>query len=203
MSEMRLMRWLRVPAAFIAANWAGLLAVVVLGLVPAAAGNQRVMTRLDHHADEAGTVVLRQLRRTWWRDLPVSLGMLVYLGLGAATVALMVWAYDGPARVYFVGLLVPVYWVVGAAIAAYVRAAATLPLTATRAVVLSAAGQLALTHPVRALLTVPATLLTGPAYVLAPLTVACGLSLPAWVLAQVWRMHPAVHGARRAEHVAA
>ncbi|WP_420112256.1 hypothetical protein [Pseudactinotalea sp.] len=199
MREMRLMRWLRVPAAFISANWAGLLAIVVLGLVPAAAGNQRVMSRLDHHADEAGTVVLRQLRRTWWRDLPVSLGMLVYLGLGAATVALMAWVYEGPVRVYFVGMLVPVYWVVGAAIAAYVRAAATMPLTATRTEVLSAAGHLALTYPVRALLTVPATVLAAPAYVLAPLTVACGLSLPAWVLAQIWRVHPAIRGARPAQ----
>jgi hypothetical protein len=188
MTEMRLMRWLRVPAAFIAANWAGLLALAVLGIVPAAAGTQRVMADLDQYADESGTVVLRQLRRTWWRDLPVSLAALVSLALAAATVAVLVGVFDGPTRVFFGGLLTPVYWVLAAAIAAYVRAAATLDLGASRGEVLDAAIALLLRHPVRALLTLPAVVLSAPVYVLPPLTVACGLSAPAWVLEQVWRL---------------
>ena len=190
MREMRLMRWLRVPAAFVATTWAGLLAVVVLGLVPATAGAQRVMTRLDDHAEEAGAVVLRQLRRTWWRDLPVSLGVLAHLAAVAATVALLVQGTEGAARVFLVGLLVPVHWAAAAMTACYVRAAATLPLDAPRGEVLDAAIDLGLSHPLRALLTVPAVLLAAPTYVLAPLTVACGIAAPAWVVDQVWRLQP-------------
>lgn len=184
---MRLMRWLRVPTAFVAANWAGLLAVVGLGLVPAAAGAQRVMADLDEHADDAGAVVLRQLRRTWWRDLPVSLSALFWLGILAGTVALLGGATEGSVRVFLVGLLVPVHWVAAALLGAYVRAAATLEPGASRAEVVDEAIELALRHPVRALAAVLVVLLTAPAYLLAPLTVACGLTAPAWAVDQVWR----------------
>lgn len=200
MNDMRLMRWLRIPAAFIASNWAALLAVAVLGLVPAAAGTQRVMARLEHHADEAGAVVLRQLRHTWWRDLPVSLGMLGHLLLLSATVPVVVGGLEGPTRVFFVGLLVPVHWIAAAMFATYVRAAATQAMTATRAEVLEAAISLALVHPVRALLAVVALLAAAPAYVLAPLTIACGMSAPAWALDQVWRARRARSQAAGAEH---
>lgn len=47
-----LVKFLRIPAAFIAANWAGLLCVLsVVGLVPGLAGNARVTADLDEHAD--------------------------------------------------------------------------------------------------------------------------------------------------------
>lgn len=36
----------------------------------------------------------------------------------------------------------------------------------------------------------PAVLLAAPTYVLAPLTVACGIAAPAWVVDQVWRLQP-------------
>src|SRR5690606_39426550 len=105
MREMRLLRWLRVPAAFVATTWAGLLAVVVLGLVPATAGAQRVMTRLDDHADEPGPVVLRQLRRTGWRRQPVSLRGLAHLAAVAARGARLVQRPEGGAGGGVVGVL--------------------------------------------------------------------------------------------------
>lgn len=183
---MRLLQFLRIPAAFIAANWAGLLGVLCLGAVPAFAGNQKVMTDLDTHADDAGITVLEHIRRTWWRDLPVTLAFGAYVLLALGTTAVVALAFDVPTRVFFVGLLVPVYLVAGALLAAYVRAAAVLPELASRSEVVEAAIALVLAHPVRALGAVALVLGTAPVWILAPLTIACGLSLPAWALNSLW-----------------
>ncbi|MBZ2197737.1 hypothetical protein [Occultella gossypii] len=184
---MDLNRFLRVPAALIAANWAGLLGVVsVVGVIPAFAGNARVMADLDEHADVSGRVVFAQIRRTTRRDLPVSLAWWAYVLLGAATAWLMVTAFEGGTRVFFVGVLVPVYWIVGALIGAYIRAAGTLGLGASRAAVTAEAGRLVFTAPVRTLMTVPVVLAMTPVWALPPITIACGLSLPAWALSKIW-----------------
>lgn len=184
---MNLVAFLRIPAAFVSANWAGLLGVLcVVGTIPAFAGNARVVADLDEHADTSGRVVLRQLRRTTWRDLPVSLAFGAYVVVGVANVALLVAAFDGGTRVFLGGLLVPVYWVAGAALGAYVRAAGTVPLSATRGQVLEEAVRLMVTCPVRALLSVAVVIATTPVWILAPITIACGLSLPAWLLARLW-----------------
>lgn len=187
MGSIDLMRFLRIPAAFIGANFAGLACVLsVVGTVPGLAGNARVMSDLDEHADTSGMVVVRQVRRTLRRDLPVSLVAWLVVAAGAGTVWLMVNAFDGGTRVFFAGLLVPVYWVVGALLSAYVQAAGTLPLEAPRSAVVQRAGHLALTRRVRALLTVPLLLVLTPVWALAPLTVACGVSVPAWALGRLW-----------------
>ena len=200
MAAMDLNKFLRIPAAFIAANWAGLLAVLtVVGLVPGLAGNVRVVSDLDGQAETSGTVVLRQLRRTAWRDLPVSLALWVYAIAGAATVWLMVVAFDGGVRVFFAGVLIPVYWVVGALLAAYVRTAGTLPFDATRAEVFAETTRLVLTRPVRALAMVAGVLLLAPVWVLAPITIACGITLPAWLLGKVWGPSPMPTAAQRLE----
>lgn len=196
---MNLVAFLRIPAAFISANWAGLLCVLtVVGAVPGFAGNARVMADLDEHADTSGRVVLRQLRRTVRRDLPVSLGFWAYVVVGVATVALLVNVFEGGTRVFFGGLLLPVYWVVGAAVGAYVRAAGTLPVTATRGEVVEESVRLVLRSPARALLSVVVVIAATPVWVLAPITVACGLSLPAWLLARTWGRVPTAAD-RRAE----
>lgn len=184
---MKLLNFLRIPAAFIAANWAGLVGVLLLvGVVPAFAGNQRVTSGLDEHVDDAGVAVLRQLRRTWWRDLPATCAFWAALVLGAATVALMVGVFDAPTRVFFTGLLVPVYWGAGALFNCYVRAAATLPLEATRGDVTDEMLRLALRHPLRAAATMLVVAATTPVWILAPITIACGLSVPAWALGSLW-----------------
>ncbi|MGC0273735.1 hypothetical protein ACO0LV_12165 [Pseudactinotalea sp. Z1739] len=184
---MRLIEFLRKPSAFIAANWAGLLGVLTVGgAVPAFAGNQRVTSSLATYADEGGVTVLRQLRHTWWRDLPATACFWVYVISGSGTVALMVGVFEAPTRVFFAGLLVPVYWVAGALLGCYIRAAATVPVHAPRGLVVDEMVHLALAHPFRALLTVPMVIATAPVWALAPLTVACGLSVPAWALSTVW-----------------
>ncbi|CAM3693151.1 hypothetical protein OCAE111667_22300 [Occultella aeris] len=184
---MDLNRFLRVPAALIAANWAGLLGVVsVAAVIPAFAGNARVMADLDEHGDVSGRVVFAQIRRTTGRDLPVSLAWWAYVILGAATTWLMVTAFEGGTRVFFVGVLVPVYWMVGALIGAYIRAAATVSLDTDRAAVITEAGRLVFTAPIRTLLTVPVVLAMTPVWALPPITIACGLSLPAWALSKIW-----------------
>ncbi|TDE97611.1 hypothetical protein EXU48_05395 [Occultella glacieicola] len=193
---MDLNKLLRYPAAMVAANWAGLLGLLSLvGVIPAFAGNARVMADLDEHADTSGRVVLTQLRRTLRRDLPVSLGWWVFVLVGVATGWLMVTAFDGGTRVFFAGLLVPTYWVVGALFGAYVRAAGTTDLDAHRSEVLAEATRLVLTSPLRALATVLVVIVTTPVWVLAPITIACGLSVPAWLIAKVWG--PATTAAQR------
>ncbi len=185
---MKLLQFVRIPAAFIAANWAGLLGVFLLvGAVPAFAGNQRVTSRLDEYADEAGMTVLRQLRRTWWRDLPATLAFWTALIAGVATVGVLVEVFDASTRVFFVGLLLPVYWAAGALLNCYVRAAATLSMEATRGDVTDEMLRLALRHPLRAATTVLLVIATTPVWILAPITVACGLSVPAWVLGSMWK----------------
>lgn len=187
---MRLLQFLRLPAAFIAANWAGLLGVLCLGAVPAFAGNQKVMTDLDTHADDAGITVLEHIRRTWWRDLPLTLAFGAYVLLAIGTTALLALVFDAPARVFFAGLLVPVYWASGALLGSYIRAAALLPVTAARDEVTDTALALTIGHPLRALATIMIVLATTPVWVLAPLTIACGLSLPAWALNSLWTRPP-------------
>lgn len=183
---MRLLGWLRVPAAFIAANWAGLVAVMTLvAVVPALAANQRVTGDLDRYGDEAGRTVLRDVRATWWRDLPVSLAFWAYVGAGVATVVILT-AADPSTRVLFVGALVPVYWVGAALLGAYVRSAATSEPTASRREVVDELLRLLATHPVRALMTVPVVIATAPIWSLLPFTIACGLSVPAWAVDAVW-----------------
>lgn len=184
---MRLLQLLRIPAAFIAANWAGLLGIVSLvGAVPSLAGTQKVMSSLEEHADTSGMVVVRHILRTLRRDLPATVALWVYVVLAISTTALLALVFDAPERVFFAGLGAPVYLVTGVFLTAYVRAAALLPTGASRTEVVQASIALLTRHPLRALgaaLLVPAT---APVWVLAPLTIACGVSLPAWAVDAVW-----------------
>ncbi|MCC2593909.1 hypothetical protein LKO27_10885 [Tessaracoccus sp. OS52] len=183
---MRLMNALRKPAGFIGSNWAGLLALLtVVGSVPALAGVLRVTDDLEDRSDDAFTSVWRHVRRTWRRDLPVSLGLLAYVGVLVINAVLLVEAYSGPSRVFFVGLLVPVAWLVGALLAAWVRVAAWQP-DATRSEVLHGTVALVATHPGRSLLTVPLFIACAPFWLLPPVTIACGMSLPSWVFSKLW-----------------
>jgi hypothetical protein len=78
-------------------------------------------------------------------------------------------------RVAVVGFLVPVVWAACVFVAAYVAAASAEPLDASRHDVLGLTAVLVQRRPVRSL---------APVVLLPPLTVAVGLSLPAWFMGE-------------------
>jgi hypothetical protein len=180
----RLLVALRKPAAFFASNWAALLAVAtIVGVVPGMAGVMRVVSDLDRYEEEPFMTPLRQVRATWRRDLPVSLLLVVVLGLGALNTYAVTRVEVGM-RVAVVGFLVPVVWAACIFVAAYVAAASAQPLNASRHEVLGLTALLMRRRPVRSLLTPLFLVALAPVVVLPPLTVAVGLSLPAWFMGE-------------------
>ncbi len=157
----------------------------LVGVVPGLAGVMRVVTSLDRHVDEGFFTPMRQLRATWRRDLPVSLTFVV-----VAVMALVnLWAIinvESSVRVAVSGFLIPVVWVVTIMGSAYVAAASAQPWHASREQVLGLTAVLVKQRPVRALLTPLLLLGLLPVVLLPPLTVAVGLSLPAWVAGEWW-----------------
>ena len=80
---------LRKPSAFFSSNWAGILFLLMgATAVPALAGVTRVVTGLNRHADEGFVTVVRTVKATWRRDLPLSLALVVDTGAGAVAVGL-------------------------------------------------------------------------------------------------------------------
>lgn len=184
---MKLLNFLRKPAAFIAANWVGLVILLTgVGVIPALAGNARAMSDLDEYADESGRVVLDQFRGTWRRDLPVSIGTLIMALAGIGTAWLAVAEFGVRERVFLVSLVTPIYFVACTFVIAYIRVAAVRSLTMPREDVLLGALELMVTRPARAFLQVPLMLVLTPVWILAPFTLACGLSLPAWLAGSLW-----------------
>lgn len=179
-----LIRFLRRPAVFFAANWAALVGVVsVVGLVPALASAVRATTHPDADDDVTFTAGLTHLRRTWRRDLPVTLGTWTFLALLLGD-AIIVTSIDGGARVFLVGAVLPVAWAVTAWLTAYVTCAAEQGVD--RREVAGRATALVVRRPLRALLAPALVLVLAPVWLLAPLTIAVGFSLPPWVLARAW-----------------
>ncbi|ATG53602.1 hypothetical protein CFK41_01525 [Brachybacterium ginsengisoli] len=180
-----LVRLLVKPAAFLGANWAALLGVLtVVGIVPALAGATRVTGDLARHEDAAFTSTLRHLRRTLRRDAPASLLMLfVAVGIGAN--ALVLPRLEPSLRVLAVGVLLPLIWAAVAALSAYVVAAAR-DRTAERTDVVIATLALLRDRPLAALAAPPLIVLLSPLWLLAPLTLAVGFSVPPWVLGRLW-----------------
>lgn len=184
-----LIAFLRRPAVFFAANWAALLGVLsVIGIVPALAGATRATTCPDPEDDDATfTGVLRHVRATWRRDWPLSLAVIGFVALVVGDVAILL-AADAATRVFLGGALIPVAWVVTAWLSAYVVSAADP--TASRVEVVRTATLRCVRRPVRALLAPALVLLLSPVWLLAPLTIAIGFSLPPWVLARTWGEAP-------------
>ena len=181
---------LRKPSALFSSNWAGILWLLPgVTAVPALAGVTRVATDLTRYADEGFVTVTRTVRATWRRDLPVSLLAVVGLVMGLANL----WAIINVAsdvRVLVVGFLVPVMWAVLVFVGAYTAVAGTLSVGASRIEVLAAVAALMRSKPL-ACLTLPVIqVLVTPVVVFPPLTVAVGLSVPAWIIAEWLRLRP-------------
>ena len=180
-----LVRILTRPAAFLGVNWAALLAILTLvGIVPALAGATRVTGDLARHEDEAFTATLGHVRRTLRRDAPASLVLLgVAAGIGAN--ALVLPRLDASLRVFAVGALLPVVWMLIAALSAYVDAASR-DLTSDRRDLVHGALVLMRSRPLAVLAAPPLIALLSPLWLLAPLTIAVGFSVPPWCVGRLW-----------------
>lgn len=181
------LRALRTPAVFIATNWAALLcAISIIGMVPGLSAASRVTLYRDRYGDEAFTCVLQYAFRTWRRDLPVT-ALFWFLCLAVLGNGVILSQFiEGSARVFLVGLIAPVGWVAVAAISAYSFSAARLGSRTNRAEVTDATVVLLLKRPFRALVIPAVVLAVSPLWLLAPVTVAVGLSLSPFLVAQVW-----------------
>ncbi len=175
---------LRKPSAFFSSNWAGILFLLMgATAVPALAGVTRVVTGLNRHADEGFVTVVRTVKATWRRDLPLSLALVVVVVMGAANIAAAV-AVESAVRVAVVGFIVPVLWMALAFIGLYVAVAGTRPLDADRTDLLVGVAQVVRRRPVAAFLLPLVQVLVAPILIFPPTTVAVGLSVPAWIIAE-------------------
>lgn len=182
-----IVRALTIPSAFIAANWAALLlAITVVGTVPALVAATRTTTDLHAHADRgfretlrAGVVLLR-------RDGPVSLVLWGMLALLVGNSLILAELASGSTRVFLAGLALPPTWLVVSFLSAYVLVASETALDAPRGTVAGAALRLMMHRPLRALLIPLAVVAVSPLWMLAPLTIAIGFSLPPFLVARAW-----------------
>jgi len=183
-----IVRFFVVPGAVIAANWAALLcAATVVGLLPGLAGAGRALADLQEHQDTAFRSVLCHARATVRRDFPVSVGSWALI-CAIILNGLFVPAISPSARTFMVGLLMPLIWLLLAWVSAYV-AAAQDP-AASRSTVTLRATYLCTSRPLRALLAPAAIIGLSPLWLLAPITIACGISVPPYLLSTLWRMGP-------------
>ncbi len=189
-----LVRLLAKPAAFVGANWAALLAcLTVVGIVPALAGATRTTSDLARYEDAAFTATLTHARRTVRRDAPVS-GLLLLVLAGIGGNALVLPRLDPSLRVFAVGLVLPLVWLMISLLSAYVVVASRDQSVQRSAVVLQTVALIA-RRPLAAMLAPALIVLLSPVWLLAPLTIACGLSLPPWVLGRLWGAAPVHIGA--------
>ncbi|MGA4506536.1 hypothetical protein ACQB6R_13390 [Propionibacteriaceae bacterium G1746] len=159
----------------------------IITALPAWAGATRVMDDLDTQAEVAHKVVLRQVRRTLKRDWMMSLLSVVLIFLGLFT-AFTSWAYfEGSTRWGLLAGALFLYCIMALLLVNYTHAAGTLPYAATRNQVMDVTMRRIITHPVRALAAVFAVLVCLPLWVLAPLAVGFGITLPAWLVDRVWK----------------
>ena len=104
---------------------------------------------------------------------------------GIAGNSLLLPQLDTSVRVFVVGLLLPVLWVLVSLLSAYVVVASRSGDMTREEVVLGAMA-LVLRRPVAALLAPAFIALLTPLWLLAPLTIACGFSIPPWILGRLW-----------------
>ncbi|MFE5775622.1 hypothetical protein [Brachybacterium sp. NPDC056505] len=180
-----LLRFFVVPGALIATNWAAVLgALTVIGLVPALAAATHTTSRLREHPDAAFRSTLSRALGTLRRDAPTSvLAVLVILAIGFD--ALFVASLPSPSRVFVMGVLIPPAWATIAWISAYVQVAAEASTASWFEVAREAMG-LCVSRPLRATLAPAAIIALSPLWLLAPLTIACGFSVPPMVVGALW-----------------
>lgn len=182
-----LVRALTVPAAFFATNWAAMLAILtVIGFGPALVAATRTTTDLRSHADRAFRETLRASAALLRRDWVLSLALWALLLLIAWNALILTDLATGGTRVFLVGISLPPTWLAVSALSAYVVVAASSDLTAPRSEVARRALTLVMMRPVRTLLAPVVIIGVVPLWLLAPLTIAIGFSLPPFFVARFW-----------------
>ncbi|MGP5304167.1 hypothetical protein [Brachybacterium alimentarium] len=180
-----LVRFLNKPAAFFGSNWAALLGILtVIGIVPALAGATRTTADLEQYEDAAFTTTLGHVRCTLRRDGPASALLLLVLG-GIAANALVLPVLDPSTRVFAVGLMLPIMWVMVSLLSAYV-VSASRDQRSDRATIMLGALTLVMRRPLAALAAPALIVVLSPLWLLAPLTIACGFSVPPCVVGRLW-----------------
>lgn len=161
--------------------------LAVVTVVPAWAGATRVVANVDASHREAPSVVLAQVRQTWRRDGWLSLAAVVVAGLGLVSLVSAYGYLSGMVRVGMLVVLALVHLVIAVLLASYVRSAGTLPMPATRQQVTEQAMRRIVEYPGRAVVSTLLMLVCAPVWVVAPLAVAFGLTLPIGLAHLVWR----------------
>lgn len=182
-----IVRALAIPSAFIAANWAALLLVItVVGTVPALIAATRTTVDLHAHADRAFRETLRSAMVLLRRDWVMSLALWALLVLVVGNSLILAEFATGGTRVFLVGIALPPIWLAVSYLSAYVLVASGADLDTPRGELAGAALTLMVRHPFRALLVPLAVIAVSPLWMLAPLTIAIGFSLPPFLVAKVW-----------------
>lgn len=181
-----IVRALTIPAAFFATNWAAILLIItVIGAVPALIAATRTTTDLQAHADRGFRETLRVgvilLRRDWL----ISLAMWALVVLLVGNSLILTNLASGSTRVFLVGIALPPSWLAVSYLSAYVVAGASA-VEAARGAVAARALALVMKRPVRALVAPAVILAVSPLWLLAPLTIAIGFSLPPFLVAKFW-----------------
>lgn len=182
-----LVRALTTPAAFFATNWAAILAILtVVGLGPALVAATRTTTDLRSHADRAFRETLRASAVLVRRDWVLSFALWALLLLIAGNALILTDLAAGGTRVFLVGISLPPTWLAVSYLSAYVVAAAASDLGTSRGAVSRRALTLVMSRPLRALLAPVVIIGVAPLWLLAPLTIAIGFSLPPFFVARFW-----------------
>ena len=162
-------------------------AILVLPLVPGFAAAVRVVREPDPDGVRQAWVRTRdQVRQTFRRDWWLGVVLVVFLGLGAISLA-TAWAYfEGVVRVALMVVVVVVHLLIIAMIITYAHAAGSLPLSASGTQVTTLAMTRLRHRPVGLAITAVLFVLGIPLWVFPPLALAFGLVLPAWLLTKLW-----------------
>lgn len=128
--------------------------------------------------------VLGRIRRTFVRDLPMSIALMVTVLLASSTV----WALTlaSGATLVALGVAALLWALVGTMLAAYAHAVGTLAPYAPRAEVIQLASLRLRASPWRGVAALLAVLVVLPLWLFAPAALWCGISLPAWVQGKLW-----------------
>ena len=160
-----------------------------LGIVtalPAWAGAARVVSNLDEASDEPANVILSQIKHTLRRDWWLSLVALAMIGTGVVSL-LITWGwFGGWLRVALILILVILYLAIALVLVNYTHAASTLPMEASYQQVIEQTMRRIVEYPRQSLLSALAVVLCAPLWLLAPLAVALGIVVPAWLVHRIW-----------------
>lgn len=159
----------------------------IVSALPAIAGVVRVLRDRTLERGDIVRTLLSHVRRTVGRDWPLSLALVACVMVGAVTLASVLGWFAGGTKWGLLGLTLLVYCTLGLLLAGYAQASGTLPPDAPRRDVMELAMRRIMASPGRSLLAVLVLVCCLPLWLLAPLAVVCGITLPVWLHNRLWR----------------